>query len=163
MTKQTKAKPISEQQFDEAFKTYKESEEQKATVTAQLNQAVSKASEKYNQKLKDLATASANAEAVVKQYCEENKILFEGAERSFKTAYGTVGYRTTPYAVRINDGIKPEDIIKALKKKGLEMYIVTKEDLDKKALVANRNEPKLQKALTGLAEIEQGEAFFIKL
>lgn len=164
MAKQTKAKPISEQQFDEALKTHADAERQKAIVSAKLEAAVAKASEKFNKELKDLATTSDNARTIVEQYCTENKTMFEGAERSLKTAHGVVGFRTTAYAVRIPDGTKTEDIIALLKKKKLTVYLVTKDELAKKKMVENRSDKKLVSALAEMnIEIKQGETFFIDL
>lgn len=157
-----KQQRITDEQFDEAVKVYATSKADEGIVTAKLNAAVKKASDPFNDKLKDLANKSSSAAALIEQYCNQNKVRFEGSDRSIKTGGLTIGFRTTPFAVVIPDGIKAEDIISMLKKKRLDSYIATEEKLDKKALVDNRADPKLIKALETLdVEIAQGEKFYI--
>ena len=71
-------------------------------------------------------------------FASPRKAELTAVTRSQKTAAGTFGWRWTPPYVELAEGKSDQEIISAMKKKGLGDYIRVIEEIDREALLLDR-------------------------
>lgn len=160
----TAVKPISKKQYEDALQRYSANSQLSTAIVAKSEKRIADEMKARHEKLGNVPQEMAKDFAIVQQYCEENRAKLFGEEKSVETGVGILAFRTNPHSVLLDDGVKDKDIVAALKKRGLLIYISTKESLDKKKLISDREDAKLMKVLEGAgASIEQTESFSITL
>jgi len=121
---------------------------------------ISKEMAKRHEKVGDMPDQIKEDEEIIKAYCEANRKLMFSQSNILTFKHGKFGFRIGQYSVvtERNDS----EIIEALKKRNLEVYVVVKESLDRKGLITDREDAALTKVLDKIGvSIEQSEKFFI--
>jgi phage host-nuclease inhibitor protein Gam len=107
-------------------------------VKADLRIDIEKLKITADKKLKELTLDRNNFFTALFAFASSNKQELTLHARSQKGKEGTFGWRwTTPY-VEIKEGVSDEDVILALKKKGLTKYIRVIEELDREAMLRDQ-------------------------
>lgn len=88
-------------------------------------------------------------------FAQPRKEEFTEFARSIKLETGTFGWRWTPPAVALDEGVTDADVIRLLEKKGLGKYVRIIKELDREAMLRDRPEVKH-------VSYEQREEFFAK-
>jgi phage host-nuclease inhibitor protein Gam len=163
MAKTSKAtKPVTAKQYEDALQRYAQNERKTNVIIAKSEKKVQDELAKRKTAIGNMETEMETDFATIKQYCEENRKKVFGDEKSAETKYGIVGFRTGKHGLNMGEK-SDKELIEAFKKKNLQLYIVTKEALDKNKIIADREDAKLTKVLDALeVKVEQNEAFFFK-
>lgn len=106
-------------------------------IEAQMNDEMAAVKARYDADAKIPGERIAELAKGVQLYCEANRVqLTKDGKVKFHTfATGEVKWRLTPFAVSLS---KVADVLALIKAKGLPQYIRTKEEVDKDALLADR-------------------------
>jgi phage host-nuclease inhibitor protein Gam len=156
--------PITEQQALDNMKVL-------ATLNGQLDNVNSHAkldaialSNKYADKIKELESQIAVAEATVKQYVNDNRDKVMNGKKSTKFGLGTIGFRTGKPKVSLLPEMDWSAVIQKAKKL-LPTYVREEWALQKDKILSDfANRPDAKEALEPIGlEIIQDETFFIKL
>lgn len=162
--KKTAQKKISKQQFDTACTKYYATLVAKGKLEAAQKVAVQKVNDRYTQGLKDHDDVLAENFETIQSYCEANREDMFTDAKSIDTGSGiTVGFRMGQKKLDYGDGVKAEDLLIVLKRKGLMQYIAIKETVDARAIIKAEDDKKLGNALQGAScAVVQEEEFFVK-
>lgn len=161
MRKATATK-ITEAQYSAALTDYVKADARKQTITAKCNEEVAKVNNKYKDELDSLAKQLIDRYDIVKSYCEQNREqLFSGVQ-SIKVNTIKIGFRKGTCKIVTCEGVTMDDVLVRLKKKKLNDYVRTTEEVDKQKLIADSEEKKIVSALPALGiKFVQEETFFI--
>jgi phage host-nuclease inhibitor protein Gam len=149
---------ITAEQANQAMTTYAIAQAQLKKLEGTIEAETSKIREKYQDKIQSNSDAAREAFEVLEAYANENQQLFAD-KRSVDLANGTIGFRLgTPkvecLAKKWDDALKLMD-------KYLPDFIRTKTEPDKEKLIAHREDPDVQKAMSlCLVTVKQNDTFF---
>jgi len=132
---------ITLRSFDEVDQALLELGRAKAIVQheeAILNNQIQNFRDAFDQRTSDARKQSVSLETEIENFCIENKFEFEKS-RSKDFVHGTVGFRTSPPAVKaLNRKYSWETILELIKKfSWSKKYIRIKEEPDKEAILAD--------------------------
>lgn len=128
-------------------------------LEAEMNLRLTTVRKHYETELAALAKTIKTETTRLRDWADADPTLFDKS-RSLKLLHGTIGYRLTPFAVKLIRGFKMERVVALAKTILGANYVRTKEELDKDTILANRAQiPPATLASCGL-RIEQGEAFY---
>ena len=157
-----KNKPVSQAEFNDALAANYKAYTSEQTMLAKMEAELQKVREKYAAQLQAFAKTQEETLEIAQRYCETNETTLFIEKRSMATDYGTVGFKKSPASVVLCEGKSWEEVLKDLKKR-LPDYVRIKEEVDKQAIIASREDAKLTTRLSGLGiTIEQAEKFFFK-
>jgi phage host-nuclease inhibitor protein Gam len=102
-----------------------------------LNNQIQNFRDDFDQRTSDARKQSAALENEIEKFCIDHKDEFEKT-RSKDFVHGTVGFRTSPPAVKaLNRKYNWSTILELIKKLRLAQYIRTSEEVDKEAILAD--------------------------
>ncbi len=122
-----------------------------------FNEALAKLKAKHEPFIAEARQVQEEAAEVLEAYAELNKETWEG--KKFSLGIVTFGYRTGPRAVQV--GEKAEDVIAWLKEAGLKRFLRIKEELDKPAMLKEKNEAVINQLAECHIGFAQSETFFV--
>ena len=154
---------VTAEQFNEALSAFAVANAKEQTINAKMDEAITKIRDKYADELSELKDAQELQKEVVQVYCQENQDTLFSKKKSLETVHGTVGFRTGTPALKTAKGFTWASVL-TLAKRVLPNYIRSKEEINKEALLADREKPEIKVAFQEIGVVvEQGESFFIEL
>ncbi|MRG45515.1 hypothetical protein GFS24_10340 [Chitinophaga sp. SYP-B3965] len=155
-------KGVTLDEFESALSQYANADARESQVTAKMEIDITAIRDQHAGELSRLAVEKENAFPIIQTYCEERPDLFAD-RKSLETLYGIVGFRTGTPQIKTRTGFTWKKVLKLVKEK-LPGYIRTKEEIDKKTLLAHREREDVQKGmlLCGM-RITADESFYIEL
>lgn len=155
-------KNVSQASFEAALTAYAIAHAKSQNLTSKMDMQISKIRDKYSEDLNELTEEQEKNYEVVQVYCEEHPELFE-KRKSMETAHGLVGFRTGTPKLKTLPGYTWAAVLK-LMKGTLPKYIRSKEEPNKEALLADRNDPEVYKNFKEVGiTVDNDERFFIEL
>lgn len=135
---------ITDAQFNEAQKMVVDATGKLQELKLKMQAQTNKIAEKFNQSMLELEKSIAEANATLETYCKQNDtVLFVDTQKTITTEYGKVSKRQNPPSLVPLNSIKWDEVVANIKKaKKAKAFIKTKEDVDKKALLDMRDDPK---------------------
>lgn len=129
-----------------------------ATHKAHADQIVRLAGEKLEADTKELLEELGQHERGLQTYCEANRntLTQEGKVKFHEFGTGRVNWRSRPPRVSVR---AIEQVIEACKKLGLSMFVRTKEEINKEAMLADADKARL---VPGVTISTEGEDFVIE-
>lgn len=122
-----------------------------------FNEALAKLKAKHEPFISEARQVQEEAAEVLEAYAELNKEAWEGKKMSVGIV--TFGYRTGPRAVQVRE--KVEVVISWLKEAGLKRFLRVKEELDKPAMLKEKNEAVVNQLAECQISFAQSETFFV--
>jgi len=154
---------ISGEQFEEALAIYAAADAREQSITAKMDQQITRIREKYADDLNSIREDKDRTFEVVHIYCTENAESLFVKKKSMETVHGLVGFRTGTPKLKPAKGFTWASVLTLLKKV-LPDYVRTKEEPNKEALLADREKPEVKLLMPEVGvEVDQDEAFFIDL
>jgi phage host-nuclease inhibitor protein Gam len=160
--KQKVIKGITTEVFEVALSQYANANIREAEITVKMDSEITAIRDQYTGELSRLTFEKKNNFAVIQAYCDERPQLFV-EKKSLTTLHGTVGYRTGTPQIKQREGFTWEKVLQLLKDK-LPAYVRKKEEIDKKRLLADREDVDVQQGLLlcGM-KVCSDETFYIDL
>lgn len=154
---------VTEAQFDRAMSEYAIASGKGDKLSAQMEVEITKVRAKYEGRLENVASDIVKQLEIIEAYCLENKNELFSKKRSMETLHGTVGFRMGTPMLKLLKGVKWKDVL--VKLKGIApLFVRTKEEVDKDAIIDSRNEQDVVNMLPDLGVfIDQDEHFFVEL
>lgn len=154
---------ISAEQFNESLSTFAIANAKEAAITAKMDEQMTRIREKYADDLKELAESQEQHREIIQTYCLENKDQLFTKTKSIETAHGKVGFRTGMPTLKTLKGFTWASAL-TLCKKVLPTYVREKEEINKEALLMDREKADIKVMLADIGvKVEQDEAFYIEL
>lgn len=125
-------------------------------LTASVDLAINELKEELRKKLEPLKKDRTNLLTSIFAYAESHKEDLTEEKKSIELTHGTIGWRLTPPSVALK--VSDAEMLDTLKERGLDCYIRIKEELDRQALIADRD---MLPRLKGLSFVQK-EEFFVK-
>ena len=160
-----KERVVTEIEYNVALKQYRNSAVKIAEYQAKLKDAIAKANDKFKTLIEASETVKTAAYETVERYLKANKDnFFTDEKRSMETPFGTVGFRKGKHKVVLGEEVKVENVVERLRKLAwAKKYVVTKYDLDKTAIVKDKDDKKLVAKLNAEGiMIDQDDEVYIK-
>ena len=134
-----------------------EAQRERDRIQAQLNDDLNVIREEYEDRARPFAEVIETNLAAVQVWAEFNRDeLLKGKLKTVKLSTGEVSWRKRPASVAIR-GV--DAVIEALKKLGLPKFVRTKEEIDKQAILADRD---VVKQVKGISINDDQEDFVVK-
>ncbi len=142
MTTKRQSKPITKTEFsqdelDQLLNDYATADASLEKISAQMDLEKLKVSEKYTDKIADLQTKKDEAYEKLKAYYESKKEELFKKKKSIDNVFGRIGFAIAPPALKPMKGYTWESC-KNLLKEFLPKYVRTKEEVNKEALLVDR-------------------------
>lgn len=154
---------ITAEEFNDALGNYASADARINTINAKMDEKFTKIREEYASELKELTESQQQDFEIMQTYCTEQKDVLFANQRTIETVHGTVGFRTTPPALKNRKGFTWAAVLELVKVK-LPTYVRTKEELDKESLLAARNTDEVSKLFPSIGvEVVQSETFGVTL
>lgn len=127
-----------------------------ARITADMNDALAKVKERYEQQAEPLRLQSEALTLGVQTWAEANRdsLTQNGKVKTAALTTGEIAWRLRPPSVRVTGS---EAVLDVLRRLGLGRFIRTKDEINKDAIL---NEPEAVSHVPGIA-ISQGEDFVV--
>lgn len=134
-------------------------------ATAAKDAEVAGIEKKHQQKITDLVESIAEIEALVHDYCEANRSSLFAEKKSRETSLAVFGFELTPWRVETTSKkIKWKHVVARLLRMAWgKAYLRTPaQQLDKEALLADREKLKHEQLISAGIQFLQDEQFFIR-
>jgi phage host-nuclease inhibitor protein Gam len=167
MAKRIKVKNISNVTLDQAQQAsaaYAETSTKLSKIEAKMNDEINKVKNKYSEDITELNEALAEPIEVLQVFGNEQKTAW-GKKKSMELLHCNIGFRQGNPKVDKAKKFTWDAVVELLKKKPLfKKFIRTKEEVNKEAILAEKNDALLgQLKEDCFIEIVQEENFFIDL
>jgi phage host-nuclease inhibitor protein Gam len=148
--------PASREETDAAIRKIGDLQRQRTTLQAAMNDRIAAIKEQFETDAKPLGEAIKVLSKGVQTWSEAHRdeLTRDGKTKTVKFGSGEVRWRTRPPSVIVRS---TEKVLAALKSLDLGRFIRRKEEIDKEAILADRNAVNGVKGIT----IDQGEDFVI--
>lgn len=141
--KKTATKAVSRTRYEAALKRFSENSGKAKEIITASEKRIGDEMKKRTEKLGSIPEELAEDEAIIMQYCEDNKAALFTDKKTIEAGYGvTVSIKLNPPGLVYGDGVKAEDLLALLKKKDLMDYVNVKESVDARAVIKNCTEDK---------------------
>lgn len=152
---------VTREAAEDAFAAYNKCHSRLEILQGKMNTEISKVKEKYND---DIATAQEERDEhfeMIQAFADAHPELFE-KRKSAEWTHGTFGYRTGTPKLKTLKGFTWE-AVKTLVKKLLPAYIRTEEAVAKDMLLADRENPLVNKQFEAIGiYVDQDETFYVQ-
>lgn len=125
---------------------------------AKLDAAMLKIKEKWEPSIKDMEDAKKADFEILQKYAEQNHDSWDG--KSQDLMFATIGFRTGQRSVEVKDAA---NIVDRMKLAGLKRYLRIKEEVNKVAILGEKNEIMLSTFLECGIEIKQEDSFYVEV
>ena len=160
--KKTVYSGITSEQMEQAFADYAKADARQQKITAEMDVAMTKIREKWQDELAKLAETKDNAFDILQAYALENREELFTKRKSLETTHGTIGFRTSTPKLKTLKGFTWASVLNLLKE-FLPDYVRTAEEPAKDKLLADREDEEVSALFpkVGIAVV-QDETFFVE-
>ncbi len=160
--KKTVYSGITMEQMEQAFADYAKADARQQKITAEMDVAMTKIREKWQDELAKLAEAKDNAFDIMQAYAMENREELFSKRKSLETTHGTLGFRTGTPKLKTLKGFTWASVLNLLKE-FLPGYVRTIEGPAKDKLLADRDDEETAALFpkVGIAVV-QDETFYVE-
>jgi len=153
---------VTPEQMNIAFADYAKADARTQKISAEMDLAVTKIREKYQDELQKLGEVRDEAFAIMQTYGLENQEELFSKKKSMETPHGIIGFRTGTPKLKNLKGFTWSAVTNLLKE-FLPDYIRTVEEPAKDKLLAERDNPEVADLFqkVGISVI-QDETFFVE-
>jgi phage host-nuclease inhibitor protein Gam len=153
---------VTTEQMEAAFADFARADARTQKINAEMDIAMTKIREKYQDELANLSDIKDGAIDVLQAYAVENKETLFTKRKSMETTHGTLGFRTGTPKLKTKKGFTWSAVTNLLKE-FLPAYIRTSEEPAKDKLLADRDCEDVIAVLpkVGLVVV-QDETFFVE-
>jgi phage host-nuclease inhibitor protein Gam len=152
---------MSREQAEEAFAQYAKSDAQIQQITAKMDAQITKIREKHQEELAKLSEICEECVDKLQAYATENKDEFV-SKKSMEMVHGVIGFRKATPSLKTGKGFTWASVTNLIKE-FLPAYIRTKEEPNKEALLADREDPAVSAMFDKCGiYVEQAETFFVE-
>jgi phage host-nuclease inhibitor protein Gam len=131
---------------------------QRDKLVAQLNDKLTEVRERFEPSIADLTAAIAAHDKTLRDFADTHPEEFDRA-KSLKLVHGVIGYRLGNYALKTVKGITWARALNLIRDR-MPIYIRTKQEVDKEAILADRQKLTPNELARIGCRIEQAESFF---
>ena len=154
---------ITSEQMEQAFADYARADARQQKITAEMDVAMTKIREKWQDELTKLADTKETSFDILQAFATEHRDELFSKRKSLETTHGIMGFRTGTPALKTLKGFTWESV-KNLLKEFLPDYVRTKEEADKEKLLADREKEEVAALFPKVGvKVTQDEAFFVEL
>lgn len=160
--KKTVYSGITSEQMEQAFADYAKADARQQKITAEMDVAMTKIREKWQDELAKLAETKDNAFDVMQAYALENREELFSKKKSLDTTHGTIGFRTGTPKLKTLKGFTWNAVVNMLKE-FLPGYVRTSEEANKEKLLADRESEEVVALFPKVGiTVVQDETFFVE-
>ena len=160
--KKTVYSGVTSEQMEQAFAEYAKADARQQKITADMDVAMTKIREKWQDELTRLAETKDNAFDILQAYALENRDELFSKRKSLETTHGTLGFRTGTPTLKTRKGFTWASVLEMLKE-FLPNYVRTKEEPAKDKLLADREDEEVAALFPkGGVVVVQDETFFVE-
>lgn len=160
--KKTVYSGITSEQMEQAFADYARADARQQKITADMDVAMTKIREKWQDELTRLAETKDNAFDILQAYALENRDELFSKRKSLETTHGTLGFRTGTPTLKTRKGFTWASVLEMLKE-FLPNYVRTKEEPAKDKLLADREDEEVAALFPKVGVVVvQDETFFVE-
>ena len=153
---------ITSEQMEQAFADYAKADARQQKITADMDVAMTKIREKWQDELTRLAETKDNAFDILQAYALENRDELFSKRKSLETTHGTLGFRTGTPTLKTRKGFTWASVLEMLKE-FLPNYVRTKEEPAKDKLLADREDEEVAALFPKVGVVVvQDETFFVE-
>ena len=161
-TKKTVISGVSREQYEQAFAEFAMADAKAQSLTAKMDQEMTKIREKYADQLAELNETKDRTFEVMQTYATENKDTLFSKKKSLESAHGIIGFRTGNPKLKNMKGFTWASVTN-LVKEFLPDYIRTTEELAKDKLLADREVPEVAELFPKIGiQVVQDESFYVE-
>lgn len=160
--KKTVYSGITSEQMEQAFADYAKADARQQKITAEMDVAMTKIREKYQDELTKLGEVKEKSFDILQAYALENRDELFSKRKSLETTHGTIGFRTGTPKLKTLKGFTWASVVNMLKE-FLPGYVRTSEEANKEKLLADREEKEVSALFpkVGIAVV-QDETFYVE-
>lgn len=160
--KKTVYSGVTQEEMEQAFAEYAKADARQQKITAEMDVAMTKIREKWQDELAKLQEAKDNAFDVMQAYAVENKAELFTKKKSMDTVHGTMGFRTGTPKLKTLKGFTWASVTNLLKE-FLPGYVRTVVEPAKDKLLADRDDEEVQAMLPKVGiSVVQDETFYVE-
>lgn len=161
-TKKSVITGVTRAQADEAFAAFSKAQSEQQKIEAEMELAMTKVRQKYQDRLAELAEEQKEQFAVLESFALANRDELFDKKKSLELVHGVIGFRSGNPAVKNRKRFTWAAITEMLKE-FLPDYVRTKEEPDKERLLADREVAEVAEKFEkcGIV-IVQDETFFVE-
>ena len=160
--KKTVYSGITSEQMEQAFADYAKADARQQKITAEMDVAMTKIREKWQDELAKLAETKDNAFDILQAYALENRDELFTKKKSLDTTHGTIGFRTGTPKLKTLKGFTWASVVNMLKE-FLPGYVRTSEEANKEKLLADRESEEVVALFPKVGiTVVQDETFFVE-
>jgi len=159
MAKAIATQVVTQEAYETALKGYVHNDNQACSLAAERDKELEPINLKYNPQFEKLMQEKEKQFAIVKQYCEENRVKLFPKDKSMEAFGANVGFRDGKPKVMILDGFDEKKIALVMsKRKAWEKYVRSTPAMDKVLIV--KEKPKGMEKLG--FKVDKEESFFLE-
>ena len=160
--KKTVYSGITSEQMEQAFADYAKADARQQKITAEMDVAMTKIREKWQDELQKLTETKDNAFDILQAYALENRDELFTKKKSLETTHGTIGFRTGTPKLKTLKGFTWGAVVNLLKE-FLPGYVRTSEEANKEKLLADRESEEVVALFPKVGiTVVQDETFFVE-
>lgn len=160
--KKTVYSGITSEQMEQAFADYAKADARQQKITAEMDVAMTKIREKWQDELQKLTETKDNAFDILQAYALENREELFTKRKSLETTHGTIGFRTGTPKLKTLKGFTWNAVVNMLKE-FLPGYVRTSEEANKEKLLADRESEEVVALFPKVGiTVVQDETFFVE-
>jgi len=160
--KKTVYSGVTNEEMEQAFAEYAKADARQQKITADMDVAMTKIREKWQDELAKLQEAKDNAFDVMQAYAVENKVELFSKKKSLDTVHGTMGFRTGTPKLKTLKGFTWASVTNLLNE-FLPSYVRTVVEPAKDKLLADRDDEEVQAMLPKVGiSVVQDETFYVE-
>ena len=160
--KKTVYSGITSEQMEQAFADYAKADARQQKITAEMDVAMTKIREKWQDELQKLTETKDNAFDVMQAYAMENRDELFSKRKSLETTHGTIGFRTGTPKFKTLKGFTWNAVVEKMKE-FLPGYVRTREEANKEKLLADRESEEVVALFPKVGiTVVQDETFFVE-
>lgn len=161
-TKKTVVSGVTREQYEQAFAEFAMADAKAQSLTAKMDQEMTRIREKYADQLAELNDMKDKAFEVMQTFAVENKDVLFAKKKSLESAHGVIGFRTGNPKLKNLKGFTWAAVTN-LCKEFLPGYIRTTEELAKDKLLADRDIPEVAEQFANIGvQVVQDESFYVE-
>lgn len=161
-TKKTVVSGVTREQYEQAFANFAMADAKIQSLTAKMDQEMTKIREKYADQLAELNLTKDSSFEVMQTFAVENKDVLFVKKKSLESAHGIIGFRTGNPKLKNMKGFTWAAVTN-LCKEFLPQYIRTTEELAKDKLLADRDITEVAAMFSTIGvQVVQEESFYVE-
>lgn len=153
---------ITSEQMEQAFSEFAHADAKIQNITSKMDIEITRIREKYQDDIAHFTEMKEKAFDTLQTYGTEKRIELFSKKKSIETTHGVMGFRTGTPKLKTLKGFTWPSVTNLLKE-FLPNYVRTEDEPSKDKLLADRDEPGMEKLMTksGIVVV-QDETFFVE-